>query len=145
MEQSSHYGIRLVGFLDEEPGKIELSKSYPVFSVSRLAELLQRHVIDEIIFAVDSRKLAEMEDVFLACDEEGVRTRVIVDFFPHVNSDVYLDRLGTTPLLTFSAAPHDEIRLLLKRVTDIVLAAAGLWAWVGPAPPPRSDRAAGPG
>src|SRR5205085_9442081 len=94
--------------------------------VAKLPELLQQHVVDEIIFAVDSRKLAGMEDIFLACDEEGVRTRVIVDFFPHVNSEVYLDRLGTTPLLTFSAAPHDEIRLLLKRVTDVVLAAAGL-------------------
>ena len=30
------------------------------------------------------------------------------------------------PLLTFSAAPHDEIRLLLKRATDVVLAAAAL-------------------
>ena len=47
-----------------------------------------------------------------------------VDFFPHVNSAVYLDRLGATPLLTFSAAPHDEIRLLVKRVTDVALAAA---------------------
>ena len=50
-----------------------------------------------------------------------------VDFFPYVNSDVYLDRLGTAPLLTFSAAPHDEIRLLLKRITDVILAAAGLF------------------
>ena len=24
------------------------------------------------------------------------------------------------PLLTFSAAPHDEIRLLVKRATDVV-------------------------
>jgi exopolysaccharide biosynthesis polyprenyl glycosylphosphotransferase len=39
---------------------------------------------------------------------------------------VYLDRLGDAPLLTFSAAPHDEIRLLVKRVTDFVLAAAAL-------------------
>ena len=67
-----------------------------------------------------------MEEIFLLCDEEGVRTRVVVDFFPHVNSQVYLDRLGSTPLLTFSAAPHDEIRLLLKRVTDILLAGAAL-------------------
>jgi exopolysaccharide biosynthesis polyprenyl glycosylphosphotransferase len=75
---------------------------------------------------VESRQLAEMEDIFLLCDEEGVRTRVLVDFFPHVNSEVYLDRLGKMPLLTFAAAPHDEIRLLLKRATDVVLAAAAL-------------------
>ena len=50
-----------------------------------------------------------------------------VDFFPHVNSTVTLDRFGATPLLTFSAAPYDEIRLLLKRAIDVViLAAAGL-------------------
>jgi exopolysaccharide biosynthesis polyprenyl glycosylphosphotransferase len=60
------------------------------------------------------------------CDEEGVRTRLVVDFFPHVNSQIYLDQLGDIPLLTFSAAPHDELRLLLKRVTDVLLAAAAL-------------------
>jgi len=82
--------------------------------------------VDEIIFAVGSQSLAELEESFLLCDEEGVRTRVAVDFFPHVNSTVSLDRLGVTPLLTFSAAPYDEIKLLVKRVTDIAIAAAGL-------------------
>jgi exopolysaccharide biosynthesis polyprenyl glycosylphosphotransferase len=126
LEKSSDYGIRLVGFLDDEPGQVRLSQEYERFEVSRLPELLRRQVIDEIIFAVDSHRLGEMEELFLLCDEQGVRTRVVVDFFPHVNSQVYLDRLGTTPLLTFSAAPHDEIRLLAKRGTDVVLAAAAL-------------------
>ncbi len=47
-----------------------------------LPGLLRNHVIDEIIFAVDSRRLSELEEVLLARDEEGVRTRVAVDFFP---------------------------------------------------------------
>jgi exopolysaccharide biosynthesis polyprenyl glycosylphosphotransferase len=126
LEQSSSYGVRLLGFLDRNPGQVSLSETYPVRELSRLPELLQQHVIDEIIFAVDSQELAGLEDVFLLCDEEGVRTRLIVDFFPHINSEMYLDRLGQLPLLTFSAAPHDEIRLLLKRVIDVILAAAGL-------------------
>ena len=126
LEQSADYGIRLMGFLDDHPGQIQLSQTYQRYPLPQLPDLLRRHVIDEIIFAVDSTRLAEMEEIFLLCDEEGVRTRVVVDFFPHVNSQVYLDRLGSTPLLTFSAAPHDEIRLLLKRGVDIVLAAAAL-------------------
>ncbi len=126
LEESKDYGVRLLGFLDEQPGKIQLKQTYERYPLSALSELLRRHVIDEIIFAVDSSKLSEMEDVFLRCDEEGVRTRVVVDFFPHVNSQVYLDRLGSKPLLTFSAAPHDEIRLLLKRATDLLIAAAAL-------------------
>ena len=131
LEDAAPYGIRLSGFMGEVPGpppitEIDLSVPYPVYPLDQLPQLLRSRVIDEIIFAVDTNRLAELEDVMLACDEEGVRTRVAVDFFPHVNSQVYLDRLGASPLLTFSATPHDEIRLLVKRVTDIVLAAAWL-------------------
>ena len=128
LERAATYGVRLTGFLadDGESSAIELDGTYPVHPLAALPQLLRQHVIDEIIFAVDSRRLAELEEVFLLCDEEGVRTRVAVDFFPHVNSQLYLDRLGSLPLLTFSATPHDEIRLLMKRITDIVLAAAAL-------------------
>ena len=130
LEHSARYGIRLRGFLAVDPakagGEIQLGAAYPVFPLPQLSHLLNRHVIDEIIFAVGSERLAELEEVFLLCDEEGVRTRVAVDFFPHVNSEIYLERLGFTPLLTFSAAPHDEIRLLVKRAIDLIAAAAGL-------------------
>ncbi len=131
LEEASGYGIRLIGFLSDRPGapesaEVVLAARYPVHPLEELPQLLRRRVIDEIIFAVDSSRLEALEDVMLACDEEGVRTRVAVDFFPHVNSQVYLDRLGSSPLLTFSATPHDEIRLLVKRITDIVLAAAWL-------------------
>jgi exopolysaccharide biosynthesis polyprenyl glycosylphosphotransferase len=132
LEDAEAYGVRLTGFMADSPGEtgtteVELSRRYPVRALEKLPELLRSHVIDEIIFAVDSRRLAELEEVFLLCDEEGVRTRVAVDFFPHVNSRVYLDRLGNSPLLTFSATPHDEIRLLVKRVSDMVLAGAALF------------------
>ncbi len=130
LERSAHYGIRLTGFLAPGPeiasDEIRLGAAYKVYPIRELPLLLRSRVIDEIIFSVGSETLAELEDVFLLCDEEGVRTRVAVDFFPHVNSEVYLERLGFTPLLTFSAAPHDEIRLLVKRATDVMIAAAGL-------------------
>jgi exopolysaccharide biosynthesis polyprenyl glycosylphosphotransferase len=130
LERSVDYGIRLRGFLAERPGsavsEVTLDSIYKVHPLSELPFLLQRHVIDEIVFAVGSESLAELEEVFLLCDEEGVRTRVAVDFFPHINSTVTLDRFGTVPLLTFSAAPYDEIRLLVKRAIDLVIAGAAL-------------------
>jgi len=133
LENAASYGIRLAGFFDDEPARAEakeiaLGARYPVYPLEALAELLRRRVIDEIIFAVDRRRLMELEEVMLACDEEGVRTRVAVDFFPHVNSQIYLDRLGASPLLTFSATPHDEIRLLVKRGIDLLIGGAALAA-----------------
>ncbi len=132
LERSADQGVRLRGFLipTGEAGleEIQLGAAYPVYPASRLPDLLSQHVIDEILFAVESEKLASLEDVFLLCDEEGVRTRVAVDFFPHVNSEIYLEKLGATPLLTFSAAPDDEIRLLAKRMIDILVGSLALIA-----------------
>ena len=112
--EGSPFRIEVIARLSEEecPGK--------------LPNLLAERVVDEVIFDVDSSRLAALEEVFLQCDEEGVRTRVAVDFFPHVNSEISLDRVGNAPLLTFSAAPLDDLRLLLKRFFDIVVAAAAL-------------------
>ena len=129
LEQSYEYGVRLRGFLSESadpPGEIHLRGAYKVLPIGDLPGILREHVVDEVIFAVESESLAALEEAFLLCDEEGVRTRVAVDFFPHVNSTVSLERFGPTPLLTFSAAPYDEVKLLAKRVTDILIAAAGL-------------------
>jgi exopolysaccharide biosynthesis polyprenyl glycosylphosphotransferase len=129
IESSADYGLRLTGFLAEQPAAvdtIELQRSYPVRALSELPLLLREQVIDEIVFCVDSQHLTRLEEIFLLCDEEGVRTRVAVDFFPHVNSEVFLDRFGSWPLLTFSATPHDELRLLVKRGTDLLLALLAL-------------------
>jgi exopolysaccharide biosynthesis polyprenyl glycosylphosphotransferase len=126
LEQSARYGIRLVGFLADSAGSLQLNSLYPVHPLEELPTLLRRQVVDEIIFTVDNRNLAEFAEIFVMCDEQGVRTRIVMDFFPHVNSEMYLDRLGTIPLLTFSAAPHDEIRLLVKRGIDVAVSAAAL-------------------
>ena len=112
--QGSPFRIEIAAKLSEE----ECAKKLPT--------LLTEQVVDEVIFDVESNRLSALEEVFLQCDEEGVRTRIAIDFFPHVNSDITLDRVGEAPLLTFSAAPMDDLRLLLKRFFDIVVAAAGL-------------------
>jgi exopolysaccharide biosynthesis polyprenyl glycosylphosphotransferase len=131
IEHAAEPGVKLIGFLrpglgDELLDLGEAAERYQVFPLQDLPRLLEESIIDEIVFAVDSRALSELEDIFLLCDEEGVRTRVPVDFFPHLNSEIYLDHLHNLPVLTFSAAPDDEIRLFVKRVTDAVLAGSAL-------------------
>ena len=49
-----------------------------------------------------------------------------MSFFPHVNSEITLDRVGGAPLLTFSAAPLDDLSLITKRVFDITVSAISL-------------------
>jgi exopolysaccharide biosynthesis polyprenyl glycosylphosphotransferase len=121
-------GIRILGFLappntEGAPEAIHLAREYPILPLENLRTMMAQHVIDEIHFAVESDQLPSLEEVFLWCDEEGVCSRLAVDFFPHVNSELALERLGNTPLLTFTAAPDDEVLLLVKRALDLILAA----------------------
>src|SRR5215472_337485 len=132
LEQYYEDGLRIEGFLAPGPGiapdRLHLTRTYPVFPLGDLRALLAEHVIDEIHFAVESNELPSLEEVFLWCDEEGVCSRIAVDFFPHVNSDLALERIGATPLLTFAAAPDDEVLLLAKRSMDVALSIVGLVA-----------------
>jgi exopolysaccharide biosynthesis polyprenyl glycosylphosphotransferase len=91
-----------------------------------LPALLADQIVDEVIFSVEGSHLTGLEDVFLQCDEQGVRTRVAANFFPHVNSDITLDRVGGVPLLTFSAAPLDSLHLVFKRTFDVVVSLLAL-------------------
>ncbi len=88
--------------------------------LEELPELIRRHVIDEIIFAIPKEELAGMEEMFLACEEEGVKTRILLNLFPHVISKMQLEWLNSTPLLTFSTAPDNEYLLFLKRSLDVL-------------------------
>ena len=126
IEENEAFGLRLQGFFDDQPGRVQLGRTYEVIELARLQEVLQLRIVDEIVFAVGVERLANLEEVLLLCEEEGVRTRIHVEFFPNVHSRVHLERLESEPLLTFSSAPHDEVRLMIKRMIDCVGALVAL-------------------
>jgi exopolysaccharide biosynthesis polyprenyl glycosylphosphotransferase len=120
IEASAGFGLCLDGFLGDRSGEIGLTRTYPVYPIDRFSERLRNSIVDEVIVAVEGHQLPGLEDFLLMCEEEGVRTRLSLDFFPHRRGSVSLERLGTAPLLTLSRTPSDEARLLLKRITDIL-------------------------
>jgi exopolysaccharide biosynthesis polyprenyl glycosylphosphotransferase len=132
IEANELRGMRLSGFAVVTSGIFsgsrfrvpQLRREYPLYSVEMVPDLLRRHIIDEVIFAVSKTELDDLEDVFLACEQEGVRTRLALSFLPHVISKVSLERLGEMPLLTFSTTPENEYLILLKRVVDFAMALA---------------------
>jgi exopolysaccharide biosynthesis polyprenyl glycosylphosphotransferase len=126
IEQSTDFGLCLDGFLGDDPGELTLQRSYPVYAIDAFPERLKSAVVDEVIVAVEGSRLPEIEDLLEVCEEEGVHLRMSLEFFPHRRGSVSIERIGATPLLTLSRTPSDEARLLLKRLTDIVVAALAL-------------------
>ena len=127
IEKNKDHGDRVIGFLRDEAGKqledAPLRERYPVGDLGELHRMLDERIVDEVLFAVSRPRLEKMEEIFLTCEEQGVKTRILLDFFPHFQSEITLDRLEHLPLLTFSNAPENEYLLFLKRAFDFSFAA----------------------
>jgi len=125
IEQNEDHGDRILGFVWEAEKKQEpaeaLSLGKPVWDLASLPAMLEQHIVDEVLVAVSKEQLEKLEDLLLTCEEQGIKTRVLVDFFPHLRSDISLDKLEHLPLLTFSRTPENEYLLFLKQAMDLAL------------------------
>lgn len=135
VEGAERHGLRLLAVLDCGSSlglEARLARTYPVEGLDALPRVLTERTVDQVLFAVPSSRLQELEDAFLLCDEHGVMTRVVADFFPHAHSRLHFDRFGNRPVLTFSVAPSDDLRLLVKRGIDLLVAGTALFTLLAP-------------
>jgi exopolysaccharide biosynthesis polyprenyl glycosylphosphotransferase len=121
LEHGGVLGYRVVGFVEtSSPAPDDLRRDHHVFSLAQMPELLSEQVVDEVLFAADRDELPRLESLIVRCQQEGVHTRVHLDFLPRHFSSVYLENLGDVPLLTFANTPVDELLLFAKRTADIL-------------------------
>ncbi|HVN30905.1 MAG TPA: sugar transferase [Thermoanaerobaculaceae bacterium] len=121
------WGLSLRGLIDADGcGRSEVEGLPVLGRVEDLPDVLSSQVVDEVVLAVPTRQLGELEPVLLHCQELGVRVRVALQPFPHLQPHVEMEALNGTPLLTFATMPTAPLALFVKRVVDVVVALVGL-------------------
>ena len=130
IEQSEPMGLRLIGFVSpaatSEATITGLKSQYPIFALGDAYGILQNHVVDEVLFAVNNDELERLEALIDRCHKEGIRTRVDLGFFPRTFARVHLENLRHVPLLTLGSTPNNELALFAKRTADLILSALAL-------------------
>ena len=120
IEKHQELGLRMRGFVS--PGEANFPREwngYPVLGPAQdLPDILEREIVDEVIFSVSQEELKQMGRLMLFCEERGITTRVILNFFPHLISKTCLEELDGFPLLTFSVTPKSELLMFLRRILD---------------------------
>lgn len=78
------YGYKILGFLDWDPNlKGNLVKGFPVIgTLSDLPTLLKNNHVDYVVYGVGRGFLNLVQDSLLVCEEMGVPTCLLADFFP---------------------------------------------------------------
>lgn len=127
VQRHRHWGFRLKGLVSVESDPSAGDAPCPILgSVAQVPEILTASVVDEVLLAVPTRLLGELEDTLLKCQELGVRVRVALQPFPHLTPRLEVETLQGVPFLTFATSPTAPLPLFGKRVIDVVLSATAL-------------------
>jgi len=129
IHEHKYWGYKLIGFVSDGHRLPNGWARYRVFgSVPDLKHILEEsgqfsEPLDEIVFAVTRKKLDEMKQIFLLCEELGIRARVAMNFFQNRVARIEIEELEGIPFLTFTTTPSNESQLAFKRLLDIAVSA----------------------
>ena len=116
------WGYRIVGVLDQEARKVGQSVyGHPIVgTLENLPQLLEKSVVDEVVFVVPRSWLKEIEKSILYCEAVGVPATLSTDFFDlEIARGVPMEMEGKT-FLSFQTRRLRDPELLVKRTMDIV-------------------------
>ncbi len=92
--------------------------------VTDMQRVLEEHVIDEVVFAVPRERMGAVDEAALACEEQGVGVKVLLNVFPNRIAKLSVEEVDGIPVLAFTSTPTDPGGLVLKRLFDVVVSAA---------------------
>jgi exopolysaccharide biosynthesis polyprenyl glycosylphosphotransferase len=119
-------GYEVVGMVETD-GLNERALNVPVLGgPERLAELIDRHAIDEVIIALPEATHQEILALISQCERGSVSIKVFPDVFQIMASQVSIGDLGGLPLLSVRDVALRGWRLTVKRIIDFVGSAVGL-------------------
>jgi len=120
------WGLRIAAFVDDgEPEGGPAIAAERVHKFVDVPALLRDEAIDEALVACPLSMLPSIAPVVQACAIGGVPVTLLSDLFNHLPAPrmCYFDTLAA---LSFAPVHHNEVKLALKRLVDIVGAAVGL-------------------
>ena len=126
LDNHPEYGLRPVGFLDDDPRSIAEvgGRDVPVLgTVEDLDEIVQRTGVGNLIVAFSSVADARVSRLIQRCQELGIEVSVVPRMFDTINNRVGYDTVGGLPLMSFSSVNPKGLQFALKHAFDRVFAA----------------------
>ncbi len=115
------WGYRVRGYLDQDPALLgRRITGHPVVgTLEDLPQLLDRCVIDEVVFIVPRSWLSHIEGALRVCEEQGITISIGADLYNLPVAKPVLTEFEGVPMLTYSTTPFAPGKLGLKRAMDV--------------------------
>lgn len=117
---SPELGYRLIGVLADYYHKT-LSKELYLGKIDIFSEIVKTKKVDEVIIALPLRREKSIIDIVEKCEHEGLRFRIVPDFFRIIRNRPVLNELDDIPLISIRTEPLNLFRnRFIKRMFDII-------------------------
>lgn len=120
------WGLKIYGFLAQDAPSVgkALEGGKVIGTLDDLQRIISSHPIDEVHIALPLLNLDTITRVLEVCEEQGIRTRVMIDLYSPTISKIRLGDFHGTPMLTFTATPMETWQMVIKQACDILGALA---------------------
>jgi exopolysaccharide biosynthesis polyprenyl glycosylphosphotransferase len=125
LETHPEYGLRPVGFLDDDPRTVAEvgGRDVPVLgTVEDLDEIVRHTGVGHLIVAFSSVADARVSRLIQRCQELGIEVSVVPRMFDTINNRVGYDTVGGLPLMSFSSVNPKGLQFTLKHAFDRIFA-----------------------
>ena len=125
LDSHPEYGLRPVGFLDDDPRSIAEvgGRDVPVLgTVEDLDEIVFHTGVGHLIVAFSSVADARVSRLIQRCQELGIEVSVVPRMFDTINNRVGYDTVGGLPLMSFSSVNPRGIQFATKHAFDRIFA-----------------------
>ncbi len=128
IEDNPDWGIKIAGLVDMDPDKKgEIIKGHEVLgSLDDIPDIINKDIIDEVVFIVPRSWLNKIEDIMLFCESAGLKVNLAVNLFELKFLKAKQTDLKGFPLLSFESASVDLSHLFIKRLFDFIASGFGL-------------------
>ena len=125
LEAHRELGLRVIGFLDDEPQELPNAWRY-LGLVSEIEHFLHEEVIDEVAVCLPFSQWDRVNAIAHVCEEEGKIVRVPVDVLDRAFAASRVEEIDGTPVYSMITGPDRIAAFIVKRLVDVVVAGLAL-------------------
>jgi exopolysaccharide biosynthesis polyprenyl glycosylphosphotransferase len=117
------WGLDIIGFLDPSAANVgqEIFGKKILGSFEDITTVLHAHQLDEVIFTVSTKRMAEIRNALEACEREGVPVLIVSDFLGKIAKTFRADIIYGLPIIGIRYATDPGPSLFVKRLMDIFI------------------------
>jgi len=126
MESHRELGLRVIGFVDDEPGFAEGSRWPWLGRLEDTEKVLGERVVDEVAICLPFSQWQYTDGIAHIAEEAGKIVRVPMDLLDHSFAQGRVEDLDGTPVYSLVSGPDRALALAAKRLVDIGVSMLGL-------------------